>query len=103
NAEDTAPDGQAPGALQGRSGDAAEGNDGALPAAPGEPALRLPSDAAPAADLRRAVQRTLARDRAAPRTVRSLDQRPLSAGSPDDSGCPGDFAVDRGRSTRSDA
>src|SRR5439155_1291726 len=76
-ADDTAADGQAPGALQGRPGGPPEGDDGALPSASREPAVGLSSDGPPAADLRRPVQRIVARDRAAPRAVRPLDQRSL--------------------------
>src|SRR5205823_13833571 len=85
DAEDTAADGQAPGALQGRPGGPPEGDDGALPSASREPAVGLSSDGPPAADLRRPVQRIVARDRAAPRAVRPLDQRSLYPCPPDGS------------------
>src|SRR5256884_3385504 len=79
NAEDPAADGEAEGALQGRSDGAPEGDDGALPPPPGEPAIGLPPDGPPAPDLRRAVQRAVARDRAPACAVRAVDQRPLGS------------------------
>src|SRR5262249_13285155 len=66
-------------ALQGRPGGAPEGGHGAVQANPREPAVRLSAHAASAADLRGPVQRADARHRAAPRSIRALDQRPRGA------------------------
>ena len=82
--EGAAGDGGAPGALQGRQGQAAAGDDGALQEGEDQPARRLLADRDPDPGVLRALQGAVRHHRDAARAVLRLDPGPLGARSDHD-------------------